>query len=240
MMRARNRVIGVLGAVLGVLLAVGMAVAPASARQPGGTITSTLSCASFEGLSVTAPSVRYSGVGLHTGEVISVTVSPAASADSITLFASIGLSFIYGGGSATQTYSFRAPYDSVYDLSWAYVLADNSTSSLNRTWKFDCSTASGTTAPPVTTDDDRDGVANSSDVCSGTTLPDSVSRPAAGSYYANASKNFVDGAGHAANITVADTGGCSAAQISKALGLGKNQSRSGVSLSTLTSWANSH
>ena len=128
----------------------------------------------------------------------------------------------------------------MYTLQWSYYLADNSVSQVSRTWTFDCSTASGSIAPPTSADDDRDGVANTADSCSGTTLPDNINRKAAGSYYANAAKSFVDGTGRAANITVADAGGCSATQIAKALGLSKNQSRSGISLATLTSWANSH
>ena len=243
MMRARNKLIGAIGATVGIVMAVATAIAPATAAPSSPTITATSSCASFEGLKLTAPSVKYSGVGLRTGEVISVQVSPASSGDNVTLFASIGLNYIiFGGGPATQSYSFTAGFDTVYDLSWSYSLADNTVSTEPRTWTFDCSSASGSVAPsPVTTtDDDRDGVANSADSCSGTTLPDNVSRIAAGSYYANASKNFVDGTGRAANITVADAGGCSATQIAKALGLSKNQSRSGISLTQLTNWAGSH
>ena len=62
-MRAGNKVIGAVGAAIGLLMAVTTAVAPASAGQSSAeTITSTSSCASFEGLTVTAPSVNYSGV----------------------------------------------------------------------------------------------------------------------------------------------------------------------------------
>jgi len=237
MMRARNKLMGAIGAALGLLVAV--SAAPASAAPGSTVVSSTYSCASFEGLVVTAPSVTYNGVGLQSGETITVTVSPAASGDRVQILAAIGLSMIFAGGSATEPVSYTSKTSTVYTLQWSYVGAD---SSLPRTWTFDCSSASGSVAPPpvVTADDDRDGVANSADSCSGTTLPDKVSRQAAGSYYANSSKNFVDGTGRAANITVADAGGCSATQIAKALGLSKNQSRSGISLTQLTNWAGSH
>jgi hypothetical protein len=239
-MRARNKIIGDIGAAAGLMLALAGAVAPASAGQST-TVTSTYSCASFEGLTVVAPSVKFSGVGLRSGEAITAKVTPAGTGDNIIVFASMGLSFIYAGGPATSGYSFQSDYSTVYDINWSYALADNSTSTLSRTWTFDCSTASGTIQPPATAaDDDHDGVANTADSCCGTVLPDSISRKAAGSYYANASKNFVDGIGQAAGVTVSDAGGCSAIQIAKALGLSKTQSRSGISMATLTAWASSH
>lgn len=244
-MRARNKVIGALGALAGIVIAVTTAVAPASAARlvPDTTTTTTASysCGSFDGLTVTAPSVGYSNVGLQAGQSIAVTVSPATTGDKILLSAPVGLSFAFYDGPATQTFTFTAPSSAIYGLSWSYILPDNTTSTTSRTWTFDCTSTSSTVAQPVTTaDDDHDGVANTADACPGTILPDSFAKKAAGSYYANASKNFVDGTGKAANITIADTGGCSAAQIAKSLGLSKRASQAGISLSTLTSWANTH
>lgn len=242
-MRARNKMIGALGAAAGIVLALSAAVAPASAAPTsGGTVTASASCASFEGLVVTGPSAGMSSVGMQTGEKITVTVSGAATGDKILLTAATGFSMSFASGAATSPFTFTAPASSVYSLSWTYTLASGANSTASRTWSFDCSTATGSIAPPTTTtaDDDKDGVANTADKCAGTVLPDSVSRKVAGSYYANASKAFVDGTGRAANITVADAGGCSAAQIAKASGLSKSKSRSGISLSLLTSWANTH
>jgi hypothetical protein len=245
LMRARNQIIAAIGAAAGVIIALTTAVAPASASKlvvdSTTTVTPSMTCASFDGLTVTAPSASFSNVGLQAGQGISVTVSPAAAGDTILLSAPVGLSFSFYSGPATQTFTFTAPSSTIYNPSWSYVLSDNSTSTSSRTWKFDCTTTSSTVAPLTTSaDDDQDGVANTSDACPGTVLPDAYAKKAAGSYYANASKVFVDGTGRAANISVADTGGCSATQIAKSLRLSKKASQYGISLSTLTSWANTH
>jgi hypothetical protein len=247
-MRARNKIIGALGAALGIVVAVTTAISPASARPaPDGTTTTTLSasstCATFEGLTVYAPSVSYASVALRAGETITAWVSPATSSDTILVNATVGFNFELYGGIASQGFAFTAKTDRVSPLSWQYTLPGSVTSTLSRTWTFDCSstTVAAPVQPPATAaDDDHDGVANSADVCSGTVLPDSVSRKAAGSYYANASGSFIDGTGRAANVTVTATKGCSAVQIAKALGLSKTQSRSGISLTTLNNWVAGH
>ena len=132
-------------------MVVGMAVAPASARPADttatATATSTYSCASFEGLKVTAPSVSYSGVGLRTGETLTVTVSDAIPGDRILLVAASGFSFSISDGPATEAYSFRSGSDSVLSLGWSYVSPDGKTSTVSRTWTFDCS--STTVAAPA-------------------------------------------------------------------------------------------
>jgi hypothetical protein len=245
LMRARNKIITAVGAAAGVIIALTTAVAPASASRlvvdPTTTVTPSMTCASFDGLTVTAPSASFSNVGLQAGQGISVRVSPAVTGDTILLTASVGLSLWVYSSPATQTFTFTAPSSTIYNPSWSYVLSNNSTSTDTRTWTFDCTSTSSTVAPPTTiADDDHDGVANTSDVCPGTVLPDSYAKKAAGSYFANASKVFVDGTGRAANITVADTGGCSATQIAKSLGLSKKASQSGISLTILTNWANTH
>src|SRR4051794_7623186 len=92
-MRAKNRAIGAIGAAIGLAMVVALGVAPASARpgsEPTASVTSTYSCASFEGLKVTAASVSYSGVWLRTGDTLSVTVSDAAAGDRILLVTATG------------------------------------------------------------------------------------------------------------------------------------------------------
>lgn len=242
-MHARNKIVGAISAAVGLVIALTATAVPASAAPPApAQVTSTMSCASLEGVTVIAPSVSYSGVGLKAGETITVKVSPWATGDSIQFVAALGISLVIYGGPA-PSYAFTSGASTVYTLQWSYRLANGTSSTTNRTWTFDCSTTSVPAASPTAPtapDDDRDGVANTADSCSGTTLPDNVSRKVAGSYYANSSGTFVDGANRSAGITVVDAGGCSATQIAKKLGLSKNASRSGIPLSTLTSWANSH
>ena len=83
------------------------------------------------------------------------------------------------------------------------------------------------------------GVADSADICPSTALPEKGQR-VAGKYYAAADRRFVDGAGKVSGVTVADTGGCNAAQIAAKLKLSKQDSKGGITLATLTSWANTH
>jgi hypothetical protein len=149
-MRAKNKLIGAIGAAAGLVMAVTMAVAPASARpasEPTASVTSTYSCASFEGLKVTAPSVSYPGVALRTGETITATVAPATPGDKILVDASIGFSFNFSSGDATQPFGFTALFDRVSSLSWSYVTPDGKASTISRTWTFDCS--STTVAAPA-------------------------------------------------------------------------------------------
>ena len=148
-MRAKNKAIGAVGAALGLVMVVALAVAPASARPADATatVTSTYSCASFEGLTVTAPGVSYSGVGLRTGETLTVTVSPATTGDRILVVAATAFSLSISDGAATGPYSFRSGYDGVYSLGWSYVTPDGKTSTASRTWTFDCS--STTVAAPA-------------------------------------------------------------------------------------------
>ena len=148
-MRAKNKMIGAVGAALGLVMTVTMAVAPASARPASEptSVTPTYSCASFEGLKVTAPSVTYSGVGLRTGETLTVWVSPAAAGDTVVLNASIGLWFNFFGGDASLPLAYTSTSNSVYNPSWSYRLANGTTSTISRTWTFDCS--STTVAAPA-------------------------------------------------------------------------------------------
>jgi hypothetical protein len=239
--RARATSAAAIGAMIGLAVAALTAVAPASAAKPQPTstqTTATYSCSSFQGLTVTADSVSRNSVGLKAGEVIGVTVSPAREGDMIILTQG----FTFSDAPATSGLQFRAPYDGTYNFGWSLDAAGTRPSSL--TWSFTCSTGSGagtgSGTGTVTTDSDRDGVADSADACSGTSLPDSVSRKEAGKYYALSTGRFVDGTGKASVYTVVDTGGCSATQIAKSLGVNKRDSRSGITLTQLANWANTH
>ena len=241
-MRARARTTGLaaLGAIFGLVLAATTAVAPASAAKPGPTAatTATYSCAYFAGRTVTGDYVAVNSVGLKAGEAIGVTVSPAREGDMIILSVG-GNGIFFEEAPATSGLKFTAPADGSYNFGWSLEAAGTRPTSL--TWSFTCSSGSGgggTT--PVATDSDRDGVADSADKCAGTTLPDGVRKPAAGSYYARSTGFFADGANRTAGITVADAGGCSATQIAKSLGLPKNTTQSGISLSVLQNWAATH
>lgn len=229
----------VIGVTSGLILALAVATAPASAAPPSGSapITSSYSCATFDNLTVQSQKVAYSGVALTAGQQITANVSPASSYD-IQLTTSVGLDIgIYSAPSATGLV-FTAPGSTVYNLTWS--VPSGPTAGL--VWTFTCSTggSGGGGTPTPTADSDKDGVADATDVCSGTVLPDSFGRTAAGSYYADRSGLFIDGTGRSSGITVADAGGCSGAQIAKKLGLKSNQTRAGIPLSTLQSWAAAH
>lgn len=244
-MRARGKTVGITGAIVGLVLALGTVAAPAWAGKPGGSASvaaASATCATFEGLVVTASSVSYGPVALAAGESIKVTVSPARTTDKILLSAGLLNGSTLYSSAATAGLTFTATYSTSHYFGWSLQAVEPRPTSI--TWTFDCSSSTGgtggsggTTAPA---DDDRDGVVNSIDYCSGTVLPDSVSKPTAGSYFANRAGAFVDGTGRAAGITVIDAGGCSATQIAKSLGLSKRVSQAGISLSTLQSWASTH
>ena len=220
-------------------MAIGLAVSPASAAPSGGvqTATTAYSCGTFEGLVLTQSTVSYTGVTLRAGETITAKASPAATGDKIILSAARGFSITMYSAPATTGLAFKAPADATYNLGWSFEAAGTRPSSI--TWTFDCSTTSSTTTP-VVADADRDGVADSSDSCAGTVLPDAISKPVAGRYYAKSTGAFVDGTGRSAGVTVVDAGGCSAVQIAKALRLSVKDSKSGVTLTQLQSWASTH
>ncbi|MEV1131152.1 hypothetical protein [Agromyces sp. NPDC049794] len=242
-MRARARIsrLAAVGAAIGLALATMTAVAPASAAksQPASSQATTTSytCGYFNGRTVTANTVSVSPVSLKAAEVIGVTVSPARVGDTIILSVGTGMTINFYEAPATSGLQFKAPNDGTYGLGWSLEASGTRPSSI--TWTFTCSTGSGSTGT-TTTDADRDGVANSADACAGTTLPDAIKRKVTGRYYALSSGRFVDGAGTSAGITVIDAGGCSALQIASKLGLGKTDTRSGITLATLQSWAATH
>lgn len=236
-MRARRWNAVGLGSAMALALICAASSVPAAAAPPsGGAAAATYTCATFEGLVLTQPSVSYSGVSLRTGEAITARVSPAAAGDEILLSATRGLAFSFYSAPATQGIVYTASADGTYGLGWSLDAAGTTPSSL--TWTFDCSSSSGGTTPVA--DSDRDGVSDAADACAGTILPDAIRRPVAGSYYADRTGRFIDGAGRAAGVTVVDAGGCSAAQIAKAVGLSAKDSKAGIPLSVLTSWAAGH
>jgi hypothetical protein len=88
----------------------------------------------------------------------------------------------------------------------------------------------------VDVDDDGDAVADIDDTCPGTVLPDVISELKVNRFAANADGAFLDAAGKASGYTIADTGGCSAAQIIAAAGLGSAHTRFGITRSALDAW----
>lgn len=236
-MRARKSLTSILVGLAVAVASVAIA-APASAGKPAPAPVApsySYTCASLEGVKVTAAYVQYYGVSMKAGESLKVTVSPVQSSDIIYFNYSFpGLVFVVPNEyPASGGVTFTAPSTDVYTLQWSVV---TTRTDKNVTWSFDCSSTTVNVAV-APADDDKDGVANTSDVCSGTVLPDAISRPKSGSYFANGSGVFVDGTGRSAGLTVVDTGGCSGIQIAKKLGLSKTEQRSGVTLTQLQAWA---
>jgi hypothetical protein len=83
-------------------------------------------------------------------------------------------------------------------------------------------------------DSDGDGVLNDEDLCPDTELPDAFA-PKKNRYSADENGNFVDPFGRDAGLSVADTFGCSGAQIVDAIG-GANHQTFGPTLSLLLKW----
>jgi hypothetical protein len=83
-------------------------------------------------------------------------------------------------------------------------------------------------------DSDGDGVVNDDDLCPDTELPDAFT-PKKNRYGADENGNFVDPFGRDAGLSVADTFGCSGAQIVEQIG-GKNHQTFGPTLSLLLGW----
>ena len=238
--RARTMNLAAVGAVIGLALAGLTAVAPASAANIESGVsqstTSSYTCSYFSGRTVTANSVSANPVSLKAGEVIGVTVSPARVGDSIILSVGGNSTITFYDAPATSGLKFTAPYDGTYGLGWSLEASGTRPSSI--TWSFTCSSGSGSTT--TVADSDRDGVANSADKCAATVLPDAIKKPAAGRYSARTTKAFLDGSGASSGLTVTDTGGCSALQIAKSLGLGRIDLHSGITLTTLKNWAATH
>ncbi len=246
--RSRSAGLAVVGAAAGLLLATTTAIAPAAADKPvkgptTTTATASYTCGTFSGLTLTTQRVSYQGVSLYAGQKIGVTVSPARTGEEIFLSASAGLNLMFASAPASHGFTFTAPTSTVYNLSFWMRKADGTMGDAV-TWSFTCSTGSGGTTPtptpaPAPADSDKDGVADSADICPSTALPEKGQR-VAGKYSAAADRRFVDGAGKVSGITVADTGGCNAAQIAAKLKLSKQDSKGGITLATLTNWANTH
>ncbi|GAA1465259.1 hypothetical protein [Microbacterium thalassium] len=238
-MHTRGKIIGAIGALAGIALAVTTAVLPASAAKPvrgGGESSSGVTCSSLDGRTVTASGVS-EVVAMTAGETLSVSASPALAEDRIIATVVIGLAFDFYEAPATSGFHYTAGISTTHSFSWSYEAAGTRPASL--TWTFSCSSGGSGGGSTTVSDADGDGVADSADVCSGTSLPDSV-RKAAGGYYANKSGVFIDGTGAKSGYTITDTAGCSAKQIAAEVGLKKSQSRTGISLSVLKSWVAAH
>lgn len=241
-MRARTTLLGAIGAVAGLTLALTAGVLPASAGKPGtgagetSTTTST-TCSSMHGRTVTASWVS-EVVTMKAGETLTAKVSPAYTGDKIILSVGVSSTVSLNEAPATSGIAFTAPSSTAYGLGWSYEAAGTRPSSL--TWSFTCSsggsTGGSTGGTVITADADKDGVADSADKCAATSLPDSV-RPASGYYYANSRGVFVNGNGTSSAYTVVETAGCSAAQIAKSLGLKGKAAQSGITLTQLKTWA---
>ena len=87
-------------------------------------------------------------------------------------------------------------------------------------------------------DDDNDTVADTTDICPGTVIPEPGLRRLGNNRYAlvNADNVFDSGSAGAPQYTTADTAGCSATQIAIALGIPVNQYRDGLARKTLEDW----
>ncbi len=211
--------------VSGVLATVALAAAALMWAPSAAVAASSPGCAYYNGLTVTAASLTTNQHDFYAGEVINITV-PAAYGLTYTT----GMTF---GWANVSTNTFTIPSTGKYNLSW-YTEPTKVV-----TWKFTCGTGGTTTPPPPvsTADADRDGVYDSADRCASTTLPDRFSKPVAGRYGANSAGKFVDGKGAVSSYTVVTTKGCSGSQIVAALKLKGTDARSGITLSTLQTWA---
>jgi hypothetical protein len=89
------------------------------------------------------------------------------------------------------------------------------------------------TPPPPPVDTDGDGVPDNVDACPGTVADAAAVRQ--NRFRMNSEGNFVDSVGTIA-ATVADTRGCSAAQIIAAAGLGNGHTNFGITRSALDDW----
>ena len=146
-MTSRLTKLGALGASLGVALAlVAGSAAMAAPHGNGGKKsapaplpTSSYSCSTFSGLTVTGSSVSYSGVALSAGQVVTATVSPYPSGDNIFLSTSNGLSLAFYASPASTALAFRAPASGVYNLAWSLQTSAGATVTTASSWSFQCS-----------------------------------------------------------------------------------------------------
>lgn len=141
-MRTRIKISSAIGSAIGLVL-MATAITPAAAA-PLPTVVSASSCGGLKGATVTGSTAAFSGVALRSGDTITASVAPAGPGDSIFLSASTGLNLIFGEGAAAG-YTFRAPADGYYNLT--YSLTSRSAASAPLTWSF-AATCSTTTVSP--------------------------------------------------------------------------------------------
>lgn len=90
---------------------------------------------------------------------------------------------------------------------------------------------------PAPTDSDGDGVADATDRCAGTVMPEPApSQWREQRYILHADGTFLDPTGRSAKISVTDTKGCSAHQIIEESGMWSGHLRYGISLGSLRAW----
>ncbi len=144
-MKTRFAKLSALGATAG--LAVALVAGSAAMAAPHGAggkkappaPTSSYSCATFSGLTLSQSSVSYSGVALRAGQTVTANAAPAASGDNIFLSTSMGLSLAFYEAPATTGLAFRAPADGVYNLGWTLRSSAGTTVPTVLSWTFHCS-----------------------------------------------------------------------------------------------------
>ena len=164
------------------------------------------------------------------GEVIAVSVGFPTSEGTPTLSQlahapgpSIPSQWSEINGGFPASLSWKVAADGSYWVMWG-------TDPPGATWTVSC------TAAP---DADSDGVDDADDMCVDTALPDQPTKGLKPNHFAaNAAGEFVDRNGRPSGITIEDTGGCSAAQIIVATGLGNGHTKHGLSKGQLMAWAN--
>jgi len=153
-MHARTNRLSAIGVAVGLVLAVTTAIAPATAAKPGPSApvtSSSVGCSYFDGLTVTGSPVAQNSVALRAGDVITATVSPARTGDTIFLSAPIGLNFSFYDSPATSGLTFVAPADALYSMTWTLKTA--ATIPADLTWSFtsSCSSTVVSPTPPADT-----------------------------------------------------------------------------------------
>lgn len=144
-MRARTKRFSVIGTALGLVLAAGVVVAPMAAPPASAAV----GCSYFNGLNTTGVKADFAGVNLKTGDVIKVTVSPARDTDKIYLSTAVNQYLWFGPSSpATSGYSWSAPSDGSYNLS--YALTSTAGAPVSVAWSFTATCSSTTVSPSPT------------------------------------------------------------------------------------------
>ena len=144
-MRTGTKRASAIGTAVGLVLIAGGVTPAMAAPQP--TAFTASSCSSFQGATTTTGSqAAFTGVALRSGDTITTRVSPSVASDTIFLSTSINLNIILGEGPASG-YTFTAPADGYYNLTFSFRAASAPATTL--TWSFNatCSTTSVAPSP---------------------------------------------------------------------------------------------